>query len=323
MQYVVMDMEWNQPLSFESHIFKAVGDKLLFEVIQIGAVKLNDSFEIVDTISLPVKPTHYVKIHPRIRRMTGLEAGILDDAPYFCEAVEQFAAWCGEDYVLLTWGCDDVSVLQQNIDFFECGTPLPALYDIQVLFSDVFSYGKDRKGLSFAMEQLGIEQEAEKEFHNAQHDAYYTALVFQKLPDRQNVLKYKETPKKLIHMERRDKKMRNRKKYPSLKAAFESSEAKSALCPVCKQKTVQDGRYIRQAGDKYAGLLTCETHGAVFCQLLFAAGEDGSVMMAVTTAPANRTKVAYIHTKQLKPPPHDDPMEALLKAGRTNMPFED
>ena len=32
--------------------------------------------------------------------------------------LEQFAAWCGDDYTLLTWGIDDVSVLYQNIHFF-------------------------------------------------------------------------------------------------------------------------------------------------------------------------------------------------------------
>ena len=323
MHYIVMDMEWNQPVSYESSIFKQVGDRLLFEVIQIGAVKLDENREIVDTISLPVKPTCYVRIHPRVRRMTGLNDDILERAPYFSEAVEQFAAWCGDDYVLLTWGCDDVSVLHQNMQFFECQAALAPMYDIQVLYSVINNLGKDRKGLSAAMEDLKIEPEAEKTFHNALHDAYYTALVFQKLPEPKDVLNHIETPKKLVHINRRDPKMRNRKQYASLDAAFESEDAMAAACPMCKQKTLQDGAYIRQAGNKYIGLLNCPEHGAVLAQLNLAAEENGTVMMAVTTSMANKLKVAYIHTKQLQPPLNDDPMAALKAAGRTNMPFDD
>lgn len=323
MHYIVLDMEWNQPLSYESSIFKQVGDKLLFEVIQIGAVKLDENREIVDSISVLVKPTCYVKIHPRVRRMTGISNDLLEDAPYFCEAIEQFAAWCGEDYVFLTWGCDDISVLYQNLEYFECQTVLPPMYDIQVLYSVVKELGKDRKGLSAAMADMEIQPEEEKTFHNAVHDAYYTALVFQKLPEAKDVLNHKETPKKLVHVNRRDSRMRNQKRYDSLSAAFESEDACAAPCPLCKQKTVKDGVYIRQAGNKYIGLLTCPEHGAVLSQLNLNLQGDGAVMMTVTTSPANKMKVAYLHTKQLQAQPADDPMEALKMAGRTNMPFDD
>ncbi len=323
MHYIVMDMEWNQPLSYESSIFKQVGDKLLFEVIQIGAVKLNERCEIIDSISLPIKPTCYTRIHPRVKRMTGLNDDILDQAPYFCEAVEQFAAWCGGDYVLLTWGCDDVSVLHQNMEFFECATQLARMYDIQVLFSVEHELGKERKGLSAAMELLEIPVEEEKTFHNALHDAYYTALVFQRLPAPQAVLNHIETPRKLIHINRKDPRMRNQKKYGSLELAFESEEATGAPCPMCHKKTIQDGPYIRQAGNKYIGLLTCPDHGSVLNQLNLGAVEQGGVMMATLTSMANKMKVAYMHTKQLQPQPKDDPMTALLLAGRTNMPFDD
>ena len=43
MQYIVLDLEWNQPISYHSPAFKSVGAKLLFEMIQIGAVKVNDT----------------------------------------------------------------------------------------------------------------------------------------------------------------------------------------------------------------------------------------------------------------------------------------
>ena len=41
MDYIILDLEWNQPLSYNSSAYKSVGGKLLFEMIQIGAIKLN------------------------------------------------------------------------------------------------------------------------------------------------------------------------------------------------------------------------------------------------------------------------------------------
>ena len=63
MQYIILDLEWNQPLSYQSAAYRKVGDRLIFEMIQIGAVKLNESLEIIDSISIPIQPTCYLKIH--------------------------------------------------------------------------------------------------------------------------------------------------------------------------------------------------------------------------------------------------------------------
>lgn len=43
MHYIILDLEWNQPMSYQSHVYREVGDRLIFEMIQIGAVKLDDS----------------------------------------------------------------------------------------------------------------------------------------------------------------------------------------------------------------------------------------------------------------------------------------
>ena len=188
MTYIILDLEWNQPISYQSRTYREVGDKLIFEMIQIGAVKLDADLNPADTISIPIAPTHYLRIHPRIRRMTGLDSETLAGAPAFREALEQFAAWCGDDYTLLTWGIDDVSVLYQNIRFFHCeDIPLPSLCDIQQLFSQEHKL-KDRAGLKAAMELMEIQPDENMSFHNALNDAWYTALVFKTLPDPSAVL---------------------------------------------------------------------------------------------------------------------------------------
>lgn len=334
MQYIIIDLEWNQPLSYQSHVYRQVGDRLIFEMIQIGAVKLDADLHVADSISIPIRPQHYIKIHPRIKRMTQLGSEELADAPTFLEAMDQFAAWCGEDYALLTWGCDDVSVLKQNMDFYECAVKLPPLCDIQRLFSDVYKC-KDRKGLKAAMEMLDIQPDESRAFHNALHDAYYTALVFAKLPDPAAVLRYPQQPKQLIHQDRVANARIKGEPYDNLAAALGSEAASAPRCPVCgKKTTLEDGSYVKQTADKYIGLSACPHHGPLLIRLRFQPTEEGKRIMGMTVSKATAANQAYVHTKRLQMAQKEaaylaahgalpDPEEELLNADRTSMPFED
>ena len=144
MYYITLDLEWNQAYAQKAlAIQRRLSLRLRGEVIQIGAVKVGENFEVVDSISIPIRPTHYVKIHPRIRKMTQLGAEELADAPQFLEAMDQFAAWCGEDYTLLTWGCDDISVVRQNRVIKACPSAKPKNTDTDVFFhTSVSSFPK-------------------------------------------------------------------------------------------------------------------------------------------------------------------------------------
>jgi len=300
MHYIVLDLEWNQPISWQSAAYKKVGDRLIFEMIQIGAVKLDDRLEISDAISLPIAPTCYQQIHPRIRRMTGLGEEELAGAPAFREALEQFAAWCGEDYILLTWGCDDVSVLQQNIDFFECGDiVLPPLCDIQKQFAEVHQL-KDRPSLQKAMEMLEIEADEHMAFHNAKNDAWYTALVFRTMPDPAAAIRYAQEPRNLIHKPRNAREKTPPASFPSLRAALESDAALKPVCPRCGRNLTLDGEYVLQSPDKYVTIGKCRNHGKMLLRLAMRAEGEGQVQMRRSVAPANHANVAYVHTKQFQ-----------------------
>lgn len=56
MYCIVLDLEWNQPFSTRSMVTTPV--RLPGEIIQIGAVKLNERLEIVDTFKVMVKPKY-------------------------------------------------------------------------------------------------------------------------------------------------------------------------------------------------------------------------------------------------------------------------
>ncbi len=301
MQYIILDLEWNQPISYHSPAYKSVGGKLLFEMIQIGAVKMDEQLNVVDSFSQLIQPQHYVRLHPRIARITHISQDDLAGAPSFNEALAAFASWCGEDYVLVTWGCDDISVLYQNMTFFKCETQLGKIYDAQQLFGEVTGNPKERKGLKAAMEQMEITaDEEEMPFHNAVNDAYYTALVFAKMPDPAQVLNYPQSPRKLQHLDRAKKESTAILRVRSMKDAMKSAAAMNPPCPICgKRMEVPEG-YVLQRNDQYMALGDCPQHGLAFVKLAFGKNDEGKRIMIRSSSLADEQSPAYVHTKHLQ-----------------------
>ena len=301
MQYIVLDLEWNQPISYHSTAYKSVGGKLLFEMIQIGAVKVNEQYEVVDSFSQLIQPQHYVRLHPRISRITHITEDDLDDAPQFNEAIAAFADWCGDDYALLTWGCDDISVLNQNMTFFKCETDLPKIYDAQRLFGEFIGNTKERKGLKAAMEMLEIDPDEDNmPFHNAVNDAYYTALVFAKMPDPSKVLEYPLTARKLQHLDRTKKESTAILRIRSSKDAFKSAAVMNPPCPVCgKRMEVPEG-YVRQRNDQYMALADCPQHGLAFVRIALGKNDEGKRIMTRSSSLSDEQSAPYVHTKHLQ-----------------------
>ena len=69
MEYIVFDLEFNQ--GFDRKLNKTVSDETCpFEIIQIGAVKLDSNLDMIDTFNTFVKPNIYKVIHPFIKKMS-------------------------------------------------------------------------------------------------------------------------------------------------------------------------------------------------------------------------------------------------------------
>lgn len=302
MHYIVLDLEWNQPLSYNSSAFRAVGGRLLFELIQIGAVKLNEKLEIVDTFNQLIQPTHYVKLHPRIKRITGITQEELCDAPQFAEAAGRFHGWCGEDAALLTWGCDDISVLQQNLDFFECGhLPFPKFYDIQQLYGRLMGDTKNRAGLKSAMEHFEIAPEENLPFHNALNDAYYTAKVFQHFENPADVLTCPQTARKLIHEDRvRKTETCDSIRVSRISEAMRGKHTQTPPCPVCGHRYELKADYLTLSDGAQQALCVCENHGLFTVRVKFQKDDKGRRVMVRSCALTDEQSPAYISTKILQ-----------------------
>ena len=63
MNYVVVDLEWNQAMSSKSSVFNKLPIKLRGEIIEIGAVKLTQDMQPAEEFTIDVKPVYFKRMH--------------------------------------------------------------------------------------------------------------------------------------------------------------------------------------------------------------------------------------------------------------------
>lgn len=181
MNYIVLDLEFNQPYNFRSGKRTVLDPQLPFEIIQIGAVKMDDSFNITEKFNYFIKPQVYHRIHPIVEKLTGITLDKLKNGDNFLGAYRSFTNFIGtEEAVLCSWGIDDIKSLFRNILYHKCDqTQITKKYlNIQGFATKYLNFEAGNSiGLKSAVELLNIPEESQ--YHDALNDAYYTALVFQ------------------------------------------------------------------------------------------------------------------------------------------------
>ena len=87
------------------------------EIIQIGAVKMDEKYEILDSFSTYVKP-RYGKIDHFIDRMTGISERNLKGAPDIEDALLKMLQWIGDDEAIFySWSTTDYNQIRNEIRF--------------------------------------------------------------------------------------------------------------------------------------------------------------------------------------------------------------
>lgn len=112
MNHIVIDLEMNM-------IEKQYRDIYILssELIEIGAVKMNDTFEVTDTYQQYVSPD-FGRMDPKIIKLTGITDDKLAGAPRFSAAMDQFAAWIGEaETQFYSWSLSDIRQFQNEAKF--------------------------------------------------------------------------------------------------------------------------------------------------------------------------------------------------------------
>ncbi len=157
--------------------------RMPFEILQIGALKLDHEFRTVNTFARLVKPTLYPVVSPFITELTGITTDQLKEEAYFPEVYQDFIRFIGEETsVFCVWGKSDVKELYRNAFYHDLDhSLLPKEYlNIQPYASEHLGFSaKKLLRLKHTVEALGIV--LSHSFHDALGDAFYTAEILKKI----------------------------------------------------------------------------------------------------------------------------------------------
>ena len=319
MNYIVLDMEWNQPWPGSPSSKKVLPVAIRGEIIQIGAVRVTEEQTVADEFQILIKPKYYRHLNRRVSKLTGIkEARLRDEGVPMVEAMDKFRRWCGEDIVFLTWGFDDIGILRENLRLYGLQEDWTAKwYNAQMIFNAQTDGSTAQKALKTAMEIFEIE--ATRPAHDALGDAYHTALICARLDLKKGMLEYEqalkshdngfhgaELPGCIARKVFYD--------YADKQAALEAMTADENLCPTCSRK-MQGTRWFSQPGHRYMDLATCPEHGKFLIRIRLSEQPDGLVRVSRLIYEATSEAAQAYERRAEKADPEERPSRRRHRRG--------
>ena len=77
MQYIILDMEWNQPWPGSYSAKKALPSPMRGEIVQIGAVRMTQEQQIADEFQILIRPQYFKKMNRKVASLTGIRDSLL------------------------------------------------------------------------------------------------------------------------------------------------------------------------------------------------------------------------------------------------------
>jgi inhibitor of KinA sporulation pathway (predicted exonuclease) len=183
MHYIIYDTEFNQPQPklYNANIKFKPNPISPFEIIEIGAVKVNENMEIVSTFQCFIKPIIYKRMSPIVMRKTKITKKDLKTGIGFPKVMKDFKKWIGDEYILCTWSNNDVRELKRNCNYHKLDCQwLDRYYDLQKYCTRLLGLPQGQTiGLKNALEAFGVPADAK--LHRALEDALYTAKILIKI----------------------------------------------------------------------------------------------------------------------------------------------
>lgn len=263
--YIVFDLEWNQSSTGKAD---SVAD-FPFEIIEIGAVKLDEQFHILEEFHRLIRPQVYQKMHYAISEVTHMSMEELQTKGVtFAEAAQDFLDWCGPDAVFCSWGSMDLTELQRNMKYYGMENPFPKplfYYDVQKLYALFYRNG-EKPSLDTAVQEMGIKEE--RPFHRAADDAWYTAKVLAKMDQRQfgaylsiDYYRLPENRKEEINYTFPDYSKYVSRVFPSKEDALKDRTVPVMRCYCCGKVLRKKVRWFTPNQKMYYALAICPEHG--------------------------------------------------------------
>ena len=262
-EFVVFDMEWNQPMPGKEYSFDV--SRLTGEIIEIGAFKyIYDNGELTykDSFSVDIAPVKYTKLHYHVKKVTHKKNADLLKGEPFQDAYRKFRSFIG-DAILVGWGSSDPSMLKMNLEFFGMDSKLNLFFlDLQPIFSLFAGLQGMQRSVEAAVDFYNIDKN--EFFHSATADAHYTGAVFEE------IFKHNKPSEVIsaISSSSIDPDIPSDFSFVGPEcldaiSAFATSKNFMTNCPLCNSKLTVKIPSFRIRKSQYA-LLECREHGELF-----------------------------------------------------------
>lgn len=181
MKIVILDLEWNTAYYRKEQRF-------INEIIEFGAVKLNERLKVVDEFQMFVKSRVSKKLRGAVKELTHISNEQLQqNGKDFAAVVDAFTRWAGKNTLLLTWSNTDLYTLMDNCHCFLGNRTIPFLHqyaDLQKYVQTAIGWHKGNQlGLSVAAEEMGVDA-GDIDLHRAKGDSLLCARILRRCYDK-------------------------------------------------------------------------------------------------------------------------------------------
>ncbi len=234
MNYVILDLEWDST-------FYKPQKRFINQILQIGAVKLDSNFEVVDTFEATIKSDISKKVTGRFAKLTGITSEIMRAGIPFKDAVNQYNEWVGDDTVTMTWSNSDLYTILENEDNLlkDVHFKIEKYLDLQVFIQNEMRLqgyeDKNQISLEAAAEKIGVSTDG-IDFHTAKDDSLVCSYLLKKCYNKKRfeaLIKDTGNPEFFKRLKF--------KSYAISKISDKHIDKKHLVfnCPKCKQKANQ------------------------------------------------------------------------------------
>ena len=291
MKYIILDLEWNQPYCMKNAVKHPV--LLTGEIIQIGAVKLDENFNYAGNLKLAVRPKFYRKINTYVKKITKISNTAMNNGTTFKEAFEVLSNWCGNDFVFFTWGNEDIPMLHDNMIVHGLNPEwIPNTYNLQIIYNAQISHENRQFSLAYAVSSVNEEF---KEAHDALNDSMSTYNLCKHLDLAAGIESYEEEVIKT-------KKQKSKAESPEIiclmyETEIPYEEYRSFICPKCG-KTILCTGVLSQNKDKKISIAECECGERFFVRFKLKKQDGNTKITRIVYELDEKSEALYFKLKE-------------------------
>jgi inhibitor of KinA sporulation pathway (predicted exonuclease) len=316
MHYIAFDLEWNIA-GYANKVDPAIKNVIPFEIIEIGAVRLDERFRFVNRFSVYVRPQLYPILSGYVAAVTKRLQQSLRFGLTFPDAIRSFRDFCGDDFIFCTWSDSDISTLKMNLDYFGLAAMMPdRSLDVQYLFDALIEQSGMQRSIEYAIDFMRIQKN--QPFHQAVSDAHYTGRLLAEIVE---TIQKENNGQDVIGPFLVDPSLNRTQtiylpEQANMKEAMQTIETIPTACPACSSLLVRVTPWSVRRRSASA-IFTCPEHGRVAARLRIKPKPDN-----LFNAQLNFRLLRYLEEIRTEDRPEDQPEANQTEGQVEDLPEE-